>query len=178
MKTKPQISDEVVARGEHLLQTSGLPGKPIDLDECAEYTVRHREHPLGLALPYQELGYDRRDIMFVGAGRQISSVDMSMHVFLANIRFWCHPDKGRQVTGLRIISMPLGDGDPTHHYVFFEIRSGGVVIISGETTDFPGGNFDNMLALTNVFQYLSATSNVQIENVSAEKINLEKLYGK
>jgi|ERR1035437_2364111 hypothetical protein len=163
--------NEILAQGLHHLMSPGNTCIWKHLDECNEFVVQHLSHPFGLSGPPHRL----KKIIFVGASYNQQD-DMTVVVFLANIRFWIGLYGGHEVTGLRIISTPFHDGDPNHHYVFFEVRNGGFVIISGETTDFPEGTRHNMLALESVFAVLSQIYSINIERVSAKAVRLADLY--
>jgi hypothetical protein len=151
------------------------------LDECYEFVDECTEHPFGLKVPDSEIGL-RRQIKFAGLGNKCS-VDMTVQVFLANVHFWVGSYDGGEVTALRVINMPFQmpfqqKERGGQHYVFFEVQTDSINIISGETTDFSGAGNAGRQALESVFAVLSKVYGVEIERVTVEPIPLRDLYRK
>jgi len=164
--------NESLARGlSALMGSEHKSERPLSFEDCAEFTSSRIFHPFSLSLPATRL----RRTIFVGAGYG-QREDLSVPVFLANIRFYVGPFGRREVVGLRIISIPFTDNVPEHHYFFFEIQLKETIIISGETNDCQEEPSANKSKLEDVFVLLSDVYSVNIERVSAQKISLAELY--
>ncbi len=144
------------------------------LDHYTKYCQELRDHPFGLDLPVPNPIFGR-EIRYVGAG----ATDISVDVFLANIRFWTNCHENALVEKLRVINSP----DPRHtkkenQRVSFEVWIGTLVIISGETNNFSGAGNAARRQLENVFATLSMIYAVPIERVSLKQaVSLDQLHG-
>lgn len=156
----------------HLL-TPGIPGNW----EATEFGLRescfHQTRPFGLS---KIMGV-RNNIAFTagGCGKKITTVSIN---FLTNIHFIVGHESHRQPKALRRIEAPFPDGNPKHHYVFFELINPQGYVISGETTDFGGESFEDMKILEDCFTTLSKIFGVPIESHTVDAVNLDELYKK
>lgn len=142
------------------------------IDNCKEFCRPKKEHPFGLDAPVPNFGKDV-SIAFVGA----HGPDVSVKVFLANIRHWVGGSEDQKVVKLRVISTPFPGGNPGQHYVFFEIQTPRHVLISGETADCNGGGNQSRRELEDVFTLLASVYEVEIERVTVKTMpELKVLY--
>ena len=173
MKTEPSEEQLTLMRGLVLLMVEES-RYFRHLDQCSKYCSHRTEHPFGLDLPERDWAPLER-IVFTGAG----ATDMSVEVFLANIRFWsCYTKNGR-VTKLRVINMPVSFSpeEKEHHYVFFEAWVGSQVFISGETTDCSGAGNAARNELESVFAVLSHCFGIKVERITLSRIiKIRELY--
>ncbi len=134
----------------------------MSIDSCCEHSRQHVSHPFDLQVPSSNF---QRYVRFVGAG----DTDANVEIFLANIRFHVGTPPEVCLKELIVISTPFPCKKPNQHYVFFEIRTPGMIILSGETTDFSGaGNYARQ-QLEDVFALLSLVNKVEIQRVTLKK---------
>lgn len=165
MKNEKQY-EAFAPHGLYLLLQKSFDSK--DIEDCVySKGIRHRGHPLGLDTPK-----DTNDVRVAH-----DSGTASTDAFVMHIREFFAYCEGSEVRKLRIITTPPSDGDPDHHYVFFEIWLDGKVLLSGETSTRYGAQCTVRKELEDIFDVLSRILDMKIERVSIKNTpDLHKFY--
>jgi hypothetical protein len=171
--TDRYVGDAV--RGLHYLMEPGKNEAVHHFDALNHYCrVWGKQHPLYIPLLETKMA-GPREVLFTGGGNERN--DCVVASFLACLRFWAGFEEELRIESLRIVTAPFIDGDPQHHYVFFEAQVGCMTIISGETTDFSEGTRSNLVMLEDVFSLLALTYDAPILRLKTDRqINLNFMY--